>query len=233
MKMNKILSLVVTAALAVSTLGTALPVFAGSVSGNNGDYTETASGSAAKEIQAVTVTGRTLDEFKEAGLPANFTVQKATVETAVETKLEDKATAVGGKVVASVDIKINQGNITELKKPIPVTVSVAIAEADLKAADVVVIREHNGAIDVLPCYVVGSTVVFESDKFSSFAVALLPKGSFYKTGNGGSSAPAQNPAEPPVDSVPKTGEQLPIVLLGLTVLSAIGCALTFKKKEQN
>lgn len=233
MKMNKILSLVVTAALAVSTLGTALPVFAGSVSGNNGNYTEYASGSSVAKVDSVAVTGRTEEEFKAAGLPAKFTVQKASVEAAVETKLEEKATAVNkdAKVVASVDIKINNGAITDLKKPIPVTISVAIPKADLEAADVVVIREHNGAIDVLPCYVVGSTVAFESDKFSSFAVALLPKGSYYKTGNGGSNA--ANPAEPPIDSVPKTGEQLPIVLLGLTVLSAIGCALTFKKREQN
>lgn len=231
MKMNKILSLVVTAALAVSTLGTALPVLADSVSGNNGNTSMAVDNSAGAPL--VTINQFTAKEYADAGLAATDVFVATKVQDA--SKLYDKAQALDEKaeIIGLVDIKIGDGTKTKLNKAIPVTITVDVGSDMLQASDIVVIREHDGKIDVLPCDVVGHTVSFYTDRFSSYAVALLPKGSFYKAGNGGSSAPAQNPAEPPVDSVPKTGEQLPIVLLGLTVLSAIGCALTFKKKEQN
>lgn len=137
-------------------------------------------------------------------------------------------------VIESFDITCLIGEtgtkVTNTSEKISVTVSVSAD--DIKDKDVAIAREHEGKTDIIvPDKVEGGNITFSTDKFSVYSVITLPAGTLKamadknnnnnNNSNNSSATTTENTGV--LDVVPKTGQSIPFVLIGLTVISLIGC----------
>lgn len=119
-------------------------------------------------------------------------IKESTVPQADKTIADNAAKQVAENVTVAkyLDIKLNvlennvsKGNVTRLSQAVRFVVS-APSGYDTTAKDFAIIRVHNGDTTVLPDLDSDpSTITFETDRFSTYAIAVGDKGAFdaYKT----------------------------------------------------
>lgn len=137
------------------------------------------------------------------------------------------AASVSGKVVSYLEITIDiytpgepSQQVTQLSSPIEFMLA-APKEIDGNQYDFAVIRLHgDGRVDILPDLDSDpSTITFQTDRFSVYAVIYGPKGSFKSSGG--------------KDRVPKTGDStVPVLPFAAAGTVCAGAAIVLKKKER-
>ncbi len=167
---------------------------------------------------------------------AVYPVQETLVDAKEKTSIESEVSKKLGKdlKIQYLDIQVmlkadeqKLGNILTLKDAIKVTIAIP---DDMKAEDgkYVVLRNHDGKVDVLNTTLNSDgTVTFETDKFSTYALAYVPA-----TSQAAPAEPAPTPETPAttVPAVPKTGDASAIALYSALCILALAVVVV-KKKE--
>ena len=142
----------------------------------------------------------------------------------------NRAMSLGGQAAYSIDISMvawkgnDSRNVAQLSAPISIVLQRPEAQ-DGNTYDFMVIREHNGVLTNLADLDSNpDTITISTDQFSVYTVIYAPKGVFPTAA--GSTAK---------DSVPKTGDQLPVavpvtVTVCLAALAMTAVALNKKKR---
>ena len=173
-----------------------------------------------------TAAGLSSGQYAEVKIDGNVTDGARTVVTNV-------ASATGAKVADVMEITINTftnngapvGNVAELSAPIELTVQ-APDDVDGNTYDFAVVRLHNGETTILPDLDEDpSTITFQTDRFSTYAVIYGEKGSFdaYKTMATGIKKALASP---------KTGEETSVLLAVLMVMTAVLAAGCVRRKNR-
>ncbi|MCI9337233.1 MAG: hypothetical protein HFH93_06800 [Lachnospiraceae bacterium] len=159
-------------------------------------------------------------------------IPEFTLSTGEEAKqaLTNAAISRGAKMAYAFELNMNLtgrpgvDKVTRLSSPVTFVMA-APADIDGNTYDFAILRAHDGVISVLPDLDNDpATITFATDRFSAYAVIYGEKGTFKTL--------AQNSAK---DSVPKTGDELPVavpVTVTVCLAAAAMTALALNKRKR-
>ena len=167
---------------------------------------------------------------------AVYPVQETLVDAKEKTSIESEVSKELGKdtKIQYLDIQVmlkadeqKLGNILTLKDAIKITIAIP---DDMKAegGKYVVLRNHDGKVDVLNTTLNSDgTVTFETDKFSTYALAYVPEAA--QTAQAAPAPTSKTPADT-VPAAPKTGDSSAISLY--LVLCILALAVVVGKRKE-
>lgn len=224
-----------------------LPAMAVSATGNNTETPEAPETPETpepdeEEAPAQQVTGpveSAIDIYNESGFGVSITTEGmsglaglAAGESLVPTVIPwdpsqavvNRAMSLGAQVAYAIDISLYvperdgvNDKVTQLSAPVSIVLQ-RPEDQDGNTYDFMVIREHNGALTNLADLDNNpDTITIRTDRFSAYTVIYAPKGVFPTSAGSKSGAK---------DSVPKTGDQLPVAVPVTATVCIAALAMT-------